>query len=74
MTCRCGHIRSLHPGDVACRINGCRCEEFRDPATPATEQREPRTVTFEVPDGYMFTISFVPYDPAAPAGAEEEGS
>lgn len=71
MSCRCGHLSAMHIAGGTCRLNGCGCQEFRDAdASDVPEQGKARTITVEVPDGYMLSISLIPYTPEAVAAEE----
>lgn len=64
--CTCTHPAAIHHAQQgACRISGCGCREFTD-----TERAErvptSRTVTFEIPDGYVLNVQLVPIEAAAP--------
>lgn len=54
----CSHPRALHLA-TGCRMNGCRCEMFTDRERD-DDDTGTRRVTFEIPDGYVLTVSFVP--------------
>lgn len=76
MSCVCGHLKALHLAGV-CRINGCGCEGFETADAPRPVTGQPRTVTIELPDGYMLSVSLVPYvtsEPVAAESAAEEGA
>jgi hypothetical protein len=61
MLCVCEHPKGLHLRD-RCRINGCPCDGFREPGADSGDAATgPRRVTTDVPDGYMLSISLVPY-------------
>ena len=73
LICDCEHPKGLHiAGLNACRINGCSCPRFRDPGGQEQPEPGPRRVTVDVPDGYMLSISLVPY--TEPAEETEPGS
>lgn len=63
MPCKtCLHARVRHIRDdelVACRLTGCQCKEYVDPVIAVDSGA--REVTITVPDGYMLSISLVPY-------------
>lgn len=61
----CGHPRAIHAGD-ACRINGCTCTGFDGGKTRPVG---PRRVSIDIPDGYMFSVTLTPWDPALAAEA-----
>lgn len=60
-TCRCSHVKSLHT-PYGCRINGCRCDGFRDVLTTSEPEQEPtaRRLVVEIPEGFYATISLYP--------------
>lgn len=67
----CGHLTSVHfdaeGQPVTCRITGCACETH--PAKDAAEvSTEARRICIDVPDGYMVSVSLVPY-----SGEEADG-
>lgn len=71
MICACSHPKGLHLPD-RCRVNGCACTGFRD-ASANHEAGQPTTtrrVSIDVPDGYMLSISLVPYTEALAIDAE----
>lgn len=53
----CPHVEGLHLAAGACRINGCPCREFID---PAKRSAGPREVVLTIPEGYMLTIQLTP--------------
>jgi hypothetical protein len=65
MRCQtCNHLRAVHfsqTGDaVPCRITGCGCTALVEPAAPA-QADSPRRICIDLPDGYMVSVSLVPY-------------
>ena len=63
----CPHPRATHdPGEpYRCRLNGCPCLGFVDREVNAAKSTE-RSVTFTIPDGYGFSVSFWPNDVELP--------
>jgi len=54
----CEHLARDH-NDSGCRRTGCPCTELLLPEQTKTPTG--RRVCMDVPDGYMLTVSLVPY-------------
>lgn len=63
----CSHQLTAHQSDTdgkvgPCRITGCECTAFVEPA-PEPILAGPRRVCIDVPDGYVLSVSLIPHQP-----------
>ncbi len=65
----CGHSQTIH-NDKGCRKTDCTCEAFKI-VGPTVLEPSVRRVTLDLPDGYMVTVSLVPYT-EQPAAKDDE--
>lgn len=56
----CGHPEKVH-GGKGCRVTGCQCSGLQLAEVQETKTPSGRRVCVDVPDGYMLTVSLVPY-------------
>jgi hypothetical protein len=57
----CEHPARVH-NDTGCRVTACPCDALMTPEPEESKIPGGRRVCVDVPDGYMLTVSLVPYN------------